>query len=279
MSSTNFEFQRNIPFTEFIENGSWLQRRDPGAYLVGFLFFFTATLITHSWIIIATAFIYCVLGIWLSRIPVSTYWSGLLKAFPFILIIGLINLLINPMVDKSLPVVHFWIIQITTQDIDQSLLLFARFVVFFLAISITTANFSISRFIHGLEDLLKPLTWFKIPVHDFIVSVEIAIRYIPILALIAERIAKAQASRGAVWGTTKGNIKEKIKQIVPLILPLFLQSFQKADKIAMAMDARGYGLMEKRSRYYSSRVTIWDYIFVIVQITLFISVLWIFIGH
>ncbi len=279
MSSINFEFQRNIPFTEFLENGSWLQRRDPGLYLLGFLFFFSATLITHSWIIIATAFIYCVLGIWLSKIPVTTYTQGLFKAFPFILIIGAINLLINPMIDNSLVVLNFWIVHISIQDINLSLLLIARFVIFLLAISITTANFSVSRFIHGLEDILIPLMWLKIPVHDFIVSVEIAIRYIPILALIAERIAKAQASRGAVWGTSKGTIKEKIKQVVPLILPLFLQSFHKADKIAMAMDARGYGLIKKRSRYYTSRVTFWDYIFVFAQILLFITVVWLLTRH
>ena len=201
MSSTNFEFQRNIPFTEFIENGSWLQRRDPGAYLFGFMFFFSASLITQSWVVLGIAFLFCIFGIWLSKVPVSTYMRGLVKALPFILIIGAINLLINPMVDNSFIVVHFWIINISVQDINQSIMLFTRFVVFLLAISITTANFSISRFIHGLEDLLRPLKWLKIPVHDFIVSIEIAIRYIPILTLIAERIAKAQASRGAVWGT------------------------------------------------------------------------------
>lgn len=275
MSSTNFEFQRNIPFTEFIENGSWLQRRDPGAFLLGFLFFFTASLITQAWVAIGIAFLYCLLGIWLSKVPASTYIRGLVKALPFILIIGSINLLINPIIDNSIIVIHFWIINISVQDVNQSILLFTRFIIFLLAISITTANFSITRFIHGLEDLLRPLKWLKIPVHDFIVSVEIAIRYIPILTLIAERIAKAQASRGAVWGTSKGNIVEKVKQVIPLILPLFLQSFQKADKIAMAMDARGYGLIEKRSRYFTSRVTIWDVIFVMAQILLLVAVLWI----
>ena len=70
---------------------------------------------------------------------------------------------------------------------------------------------------------------------------------------------------------SKGNVIEKVKQVIPLILPLFLQSFQKAEKIAMAMDARGYGLIEKRSRYFTSRVTIWDVIFVVAQIMLFCS--------
>jgi energy-coupling factor transport system permease protein len=270
MSSTNFEFQRNIPFTEFIENGSWLQRRDPGAYLIGFLFFFTATLITHSWSIIATAFIYCVVGIWLSRIPVSTYIVGLIKAIPFIAIIALLNLFINPIGNKSQIIAQFWIIQISTQALFQSLLLLARFVILMLALSITTANFSVSRFIQGLEDLLKPLTLLDIPVHDFIVAIEISIRYIPILTNIAEKIAKAQASRGGTWGTRGGNITEKFKQVIPIIIPLFMQSFNKADKIALAMDARGYGLGIKRSRYYSGSIKAGDIIFIITVFSLLI---------
>jgi energy-coupling factor transport system permease protein len=144
--------------------------------------------------------------------------------------------------------------------------LVSRFVIFLLAISLTTGNFSISRFIHGLEDILLPLTWLKIPIQDLIISIEIAIRYIPLLTLTAERIAKAQASRGATWGTSKGKIQDKIRQVFPLIVPLFLQSFQKADKIALAMDARGYGLIKKRSRYQTSRVKSGDILLVLVQL-------------
>ena len=270
MSSNNFEFQRNIPFTEFVENGSWLQRRDPGAYLLGFILFFAGVLITQSWIILAAALLLCLAGVWLSKVQFSIYLSGIIKAFPFILIIAAINLLINPAKDNSALLFQFWIVKISVQDISQSLLLVSRFTIFLLAISITTANFSISRFIHGLEDVLLPLTWLKIPIQDLIVSVEIAIRYIPLLTLTAERIAKAQASRGATWGTSKGKLTEKFRQVLPLIVPLFLQSFQKADKIALAMDARGYGLIKKRSRYQTSRVTLGDVIFVLVQV-IFIS--------
>jgi energy-coupling factor transport system permease protein len=163
-------------------------------------------------------------------------------------------------------VFHFWVVRISIQDINSSIILIARFAVLLLSISITTANFSISKFIHGLEDLLSPVSRMKIPIQDFIVSVEIAIRYIPILTITAERIAKAQASRGANWGTSKGSIFDKIRQVVPLILPLFIQSFQKAEKIALAMDSRGYGVIKKRSRYYSSRVSFGDLLFVVVQL-------------
>jgi energy-coupling factor transport system permease protein len=266
MSSINFEFQRSIPFTEFTENGSWLQKRNPGAYLFGFILFFTGVLITQSWIIIAAGLILCLIGIWLSKINISMYLKGLIKALPFILIIAAINLFINPAKDSSEVILQFWIIKVSIQDVFQSLLLVSRFIIFLLAISLTTANFSISRFIHGLEDVLKPLTWIKIPIQDLIISIEIAIRYIPLLTLTAERIAKAQASRGASWGTSKGNVRDKIRQVLPLIIPLFLQSFQKADKIALAMDARGYGLIKKRSRYLTSRVTSGDIGFISIQL-------------
>jgi energy-coupling factor transport system permease protein len=266
MSSINFEFQRSIPFTEFIENDSWLQKRDPGAYLFGFILFFAGVLITQSWIVITAGFLFCLIGIWLSKIQISLYLKGLVKALPFILIIAAINLFINPAKDISGVIFQFWIFKVSIQDVTQSLLLVTRFIIFMLAISLTTANYSISRFIHGMEDVLLPLTWIKIPIQDFIVSVEIAIRYIPLLTLTAERIAKAQASRGATWGTSKGKIQDKIRQVFPLIVPLFLQSFQKADKIALAMDARGYGLIKKRSRYHTSRVTSGDIVFVLVQI-------------
>jgi energy-coupling factor transport system permease protein len=266
MSSINFEFQRSIPFTEFVDNGSWLQKRDPGAYLLGFILFFTGVLITQSWTVIGAGLMLCLVGIWLSKIRISLYLKGLLKALPFILIIAVINLFINPAKDFSEVIFQFWIIKVTIQDASQSLLLVSRFVIFLLAISLTTANFSISRFIHGLEDILLPLTWLKIPIQDLIISIEIAIRYIPLLTLTAERIAKAQASRGATWGTSKGKIEDKVRQVLPLIVPLFLQSFQKADKIALAMDARGYGLIKKRSRYQTSRVKSGDILLVLVQL-------------
>ena len=111
MSSINFEFQRSIPFTEFVDNGSWLQKRDPGAYLLGFILFFTGVLITQSWTVIGAGLILCLVGIWLSKIRISLYLKGLLKALPFILIIAAINLFINPAKDFSEVIFQFWIIK------------------------------------------------------------------------------------------------------------------------------------------------------------------------
>jgi energy-coupling factor transport system permease protein len=75
-------------------------------------------------------------------------------------------------------------------------------------------------------------------------------RFLPLLAQSAERIAKAQASRGSEWGTRKGNLFSQVKQIIPLIVPLFLISLRRAETMALAMDARAYGLKNQRTSLY-----------------------------
>lgn len=69
---------------------------------------------------------------------------------------------------------------------------------------------------------------------------QVTLRFLPLLALEAERIAKAQASRGAEWGTGKTGILRRVRQALPLLVPLFLNSLQRAEALALAMEARGY---------------------------------------
>jgi len=260
MAASSFEFQRNLPFTEFIENDSWLQKRNPAAFLVSFILYFSSILVIHSWLGFLLALLPLIIGVLLSGYSIRSYLSRMIKVIPLIIIIAMINILLNPLQDPSPVLFKIWILQISSQDLTLAAFLIIRFLIIMIVVNITTGSLSISRFINGLEYLLNPLTYLGIQVHDFIVSIEIAIRYIPLLTLTSERIAKAQASRGAAWGASGGNVFQKVKQITPLIIPLFLQSYQKADKIAMAMDARGYGASKKRSHYHITLVGPGDWI-------------------
>ncbi len=71
--------------------------------------------------------------------------------------------------------------------------------------------------------------------------VQVALRFLPLLAVTAERTAKAQASRGADWSPAKGNLVKQVQRIAPMIVPLFISSLGKAERMALAMDARAYG--------------------------------------
>lgn len=63
----------------------------------------------------------------------------------------------------------------------------------------------------------------------------------------------AQRARGVDFG--EGNLMDKMKAIVPLLIPLFVSSFNRAEELAIAMEARGYRGGEGRTKY---RVLNWN---------------------
>jgi energy-coupling factor transport system permease protein len=47
----------------------------------------------------------------------------------------------------------------------------------------------------------------------------------------------------------EGNLIQKMQAIVPLLIPLFVSSFNRAEDLATAMEARGYQGGEGRTKY------------------------------
>ena len=120
----------------------------------------------------------------------------------------------------------------------------------------------------GIEDLLKPFKVFKVPAHEIAMMISIALRFIPTLIEEAQRIMKAQASRGL--DLQEGNIKEKAFAILALIVPLFVSAFQRAEDLANAMEARGYVPSEPRTRLRKLTIVKMDYFALIITIILLI---------
>ncbi|WP_029512473.1 energy-coupling factor transporter transmembrane component T family protein [Mycoplasmopsis iners] len=106
----------------------------------------------------------------------------------------------------------------------------------------------------AIEDLLLPLKLFFVPTHIVATIISIALRFIPTLLEEAQRIVKAQASRGIDF--KNGKLLEKAKSFTTLIIPLFVTSFAKAEDLANAMETRGYDPYAKRTRY---RRLIWHF--------------------
>lgn len=67
-----------------------------------------------------------------------------------------------------------------------------------------------------------------------------------------EKIMNAQRARGVDFG--EGSLIQKMKAVIPLLIPLFVSSFNRAEDLATAMEARGYQGGEGRTRY---RILYW----------------------
>ncbi|WGI36906.1 energy-coupling factor transporter transmembrane component T family protein [Mesomycoplasma lagogenitalium] len=123
----------------------------------------------------------------------------------------------------------------------------------------------------AIEDLISPLKLIKINTSVIAMIISISIRFIPTLLLEANRIIKAQASRGVDF--KHGKIKDKVKSMITLTIPLFVLSFSRAEDLANAMEVRGYVPYEKRTRYRRLYLKWFDYLFMLFLVAFIIFVI------
>ncbi|MGZ9413639.1 energy-coupling factor transporter transmembrane component T family protein [Mycoplasma sp. AC157] len=123
----------------------------------------------------------------------------------------------------------------------------------------------------AIEDLIFPLKLVKINTNVIAMIISIAIRFIPTLLLEANRIIKAQASRGVDF--KHGKINDKVKAMITLTIPLFVLSFSRAEDLSNAMEVRGYDPYEKRTKYRRLYLKWFDYLFLLFLISFIVFVI------
>ena len=110
----------------------------------------------------------------------------------------------------------------------------------------------------GLEGILFPLKWIKVPVDVLTMMVSLTLRYIPTLLIETDKIMKAQASRGVDF--KEASLKDKITQVISLLIPVFVISFKRAEDLANAMEVRGYVIGQKRTKIDVLKIKTSDYL-------------------
>jgi energy-coupling factor transport system permease protein len=239
-SASQFEFLRTIPVGQYLPLDSVLHRIDPRARLMGYLLLLGSLTVTQRLEGILLGLVLILAGMVLGRIPLRYALRGLLTPLPFLLILAVLQVFFNPHLPGSPVVIAVGKVVISLADLGIGARLLVRFFALILGLGLASFTLSTSEISSGLNSLLTPLARLKLPVQDFVMMVQVTLRFLPLLAQTAERIAKAQASRGADWNA-KGNLFARVRQILPVIVPLFLISLHRAENMALAMDARAYG--------------------------------------
>jgi energy-coupling factor transport system permease protein len=268
-----FDFLSKVTLGQYFATDSVLHRLDPRVKIAGFTLLILAITFSTSKIGLAIPILALMIGILLSKVKPGFALKGLLPPLPFLLIIALLQVFFVVGTANSPVLLTIGKIQITLAGVWAGILLLVRFTGLILCLSLASFCISTTEMIQGLQLLLKPLNYLKIHTMDLVMVVQVMLRYIPFLAQTAERIAKAQASRGGDWGSKKRSIISRIRQIVPLIIPLFLISLRRAETMALAMDARAYGYLENRTSMYEFKLRGSDAFFLAICITISLAVL------
>lgn len=122
-------------------------------------------------------------------------------------------------------------------------------------LTLTTTSLEIAD---GMEWLLRPLGYLKVPVAQIALVMSIALRFVPTLLDQAVRIMNAQRARGADFNS--GGLIKRIHAIIPILIPLFISSLTIAIDLATSMEARGYREGAKRTRYRVLRWSKYDWV-------------------
>jgi energy-coupling factor transport system permease protein len=99
------------------------------------------------------------------------------------------------------------------------------------------ATTRVEDFAHGLRALGLP--------YRVAFALTLAFRLVPTFVASGRAVAEAQRARGL--DLDHGGIVTRMRRYTPLVVPMFLTSVRRADRLAAALETRGFGSGEKRT--------------------------------
>ena len=260
-----------------------IHRLDPRLKLIGLIIFIvsvflpygqTTSLVSREYmtmLILLVSLLFLIIVSFVAKVSLLTVFNQLKLLWFMILFLLIFNVFFPTRITSNsevafnignVKIYYYTIVNISYILLRLILVMFAS-----LIYSVTTKPTEITT---GLEFVFSPLKLIKVPVNKFAMTLSLALRFVPSLFETANRIIKAQSSRGVDFN--HGKIKEKMKAITTLIIPLFITSFLTSSSLADSLEARGYNPSKKRTKYKNKKWSKTDTIFSII-LGLFLSII------
>ncbi|MCD8049213.1 MAG: energy-coupling factor transporter transmembrane protein EcfT [Clostridia bacterium] len=226
---------RDMTLGQYYNTKSVIHSLDPRTKLIILLAYMVMLFVIDTPAEHAVMIAFTIAAAALSNVPVKFIMRGLKPVALLMAFTAAINLLMT----RSGEVLwSFGFLQITDAGVKIAVEMLLRVMMLVTGSSILTLTTQPTVLTNGMESLMKPLGKIGFPAHEIAMMMSIALRFIPTLTDEADKIVKAQTSRGGDFDT--GGIIKKAKAMIPLFVPLFVSAFRRADDLAMAMEARCY---------------------------------------
>jgi energy-coupling factor transport system permease protein len=103
----------------------------------------------------------------------------------------------------------------------------------------------IEEFTYGLQRMRVP--------YRVSFAISLSFRLVPLFIDSAVTIVDAQRLRG--YDFNQGGPLERVRRYVPVVIPVFMGALRKANNMAMALEARGFGFSHEPTTFIEYPVT------------------------
>lgn len=232
-------------FGRYIDTGSWVHRLDPRSKITAMLLFMTAIFYTDSYFSVLIVLLF---SLWIMRrtkIPLAYYARAIKPLFFIILFIVIFQLAFEQGGARFIDVGPF---TIYAGGIEKSVISAFRMMLFASFAAMLTFTTPPDRITQGLGSMLRPFRLIGFKADKAALMIGIALRFIPTVFEEAERIWKAQLSRGL--DLTEHTLRQRAMLILSLLVPIMTGAFRRAIDLADSMEARGYRLGAPRTSFH-----------------------------
>ncbi|MEW6050083.1 MAG: energy-coupling factor transporter transmembrane component T [Candidatus Zixiibacteriota bacterium] len=237
---------------------SFLHRLDARAKLLPVLAVLVLALLTTSVLFYGIVLGALITGLLLSKVGPGNLWRNFRPVLLLVLITFLYHILFSGKEGPVLFTIDTY--PVTSRAMANAVFFSLRLVLFIgMAFLITLTN-SPSELAETVTFLMKPLGRLGVPVNDLGLIVFIAMRFIPILYDEFVSIRNAQMMRGVNFG---GSYVRRIRRTTVLLIPVFASAMNRADDLALAIEARGYHGHAPRTAYTHARFGKAEYSFML----------------
>ena len=221
---------KDITLGQYFPGDTVVHRLDARTKLILVLLYIVALFQAKSWWSYGLVLFVTVLSMAVSKIRPKSIFKGLKPMLFIIVFTALLNLFYT----QGTPILPGWIV--TWEGVGRAVQMILRITLLIAGTFLLTYTTSPIALTVGLERLLNPLKKIKVPVHEMIIMMSMALRFIPTLIEETDKIMSAQKARGADFET--GNLFQRAKALLPILVPLFVSAFRRADELAVAMESR-----------------------------------------
>lgn len=102
-----------------------------------------------------------------------------------------------------------------------------------------------------IEEFTSSLISLRVP-YRVAFAMSLAFRLVPLFMDSALTVVQAQSLRG--YDFNQGNVFERLRRYVPALIPVFMGALRRVNNMAMALEARGFGIGERPTMLINYRL-------------------------